>query len=608
MLSNEQFQLKLKEVGKVITTDTIYNGNNTVMDCTCIYGHRFKTKAFNLIYNKNGCPVCSGRQINIGFNDMWTTNPELASLLKNPKDGYKYSQSSDKKVWWVCPCCKESHYKTISTVKSRGLSCNKCSDGISFPNRFMYNVLSQLNVEFKTEYIINGANYRYDFYIPQYNLIIEMQGKQHYEGWNSKRKTKEEIQENDKNKRNYAISSGIKFYVEIDCKETTKNHIMNSILKSQLVDFYDFNTINWNKCCLDSVKSFVYISANHYNNGMSVNDIAITLGFCYSTILKWLKIATDLKICRWIPSIGFLNDEKPVILINDKKIYNSLSDASRDSGQCVQNISEACSGNRSYCGFKNGKPLIWMFLDDYQNENIKNKSTNVYLLHNNGIKINQYSIDGVYINTFNSIKEAKMITGITTIINACLKKKYSAGSYRWYYIDDENQPDKSKIEGNPRYYGEDKKYFGKAKRYNELLNNEYSSIIIDSYDRYGNFLKTYIGYNEASKDTNCSKESIYTCCSGNSAYADKYVFRYNGENFNKYFYPELFSTYINVYDKESKNFVGTYYSLQEAARQLGFSGTSSAYKALRKERKYAYGYSFYYVNDKGQPDKTRIVS
>ena len=52
MLTNEQFQEKLKQIDNGITTDTFYAGNDTFMNCNCKYGHHFTTKAFNLIYNK----------------------------------------------------------------------------------------------------------------------------------------------------------------------------------------------------------------------------------------------------------------------------------------------------------------------------------------------------------------------------------------------------------------------------------------------------------------------------------------------------------------------------------------------------------------------------
>lgn len=374
MLTNEEFQKKLKEVGKGISTSTIYEGNDTIMDCACEYKHHFKTKAFNLIYNKNGCPVCSGRQVNIGVNDMWTTNPLLANMLLNPEDGFNYSKCSDKKVWWKCPCCGERIYKKISYVSARGLICNKCSDGISFPNRFMYNVLSQLNIKFDTEYVIEGASYRYDFYIPKYNLIIEMQGKQHYEGWNNKQVNKDDIQLNDENKRIFALNNGISKYIQIDARETTKNFLSNSIKDSLLGELFDFTNFNWDLCFYNSVKSFVFTCAEYYNQGFTTDEISKQINFSQSSVITWLKTATKLNLCDWKPSKGFLKNEKPVILVNTHTIYCSISEAAKCTNQSLQNISNVCKRKRNYCGIDiDGKPMIWRFVDEYDvNEDFSN--------------------------------------------------------------------------------------------------------------------------------------------------------------------------------------------------------------------------------------------
>lgn len=598
MLTNEQFQEKLKATGNGIETNTLYEGNKTVMNCVCKLGHHFKTKAYNLIYNKNGCPVCSGRQVDLGVNDMWTRNPEQAKLLLYKEDGYNYSQASGKRVWWRCPCCGQHLYKKIANVSSKGLSCNRCSDGISFPNRFMHNVLSQLKVDFVAEYMISGANYRYDFYIPKHNLIIEMQGKQHYDGWNSKMITKDEIQLNDANKRSFAFNCGIEKYIEIDARESTKNYLKNKILYSELSSIFDFSNLDWNLCLLNSAKSFVSICSDYYNSGFSTSEISNKIHRSTSSVVKWLKIGNELGLCDWSPSTGFLNDKKPVVLINNGAIYKSVSAASKAVNQSVQGISDACLGKCKYCGIINGKPMIWAFLEDYQNGFFSQKAVeNVYLSHHSGIGVNQYSLDGNFIQSFDSIRAAKEATGISTVINVCSKKKYQAGSFRWYYIDDELQPDKTKIYGNPRYYGEDKKSISSTNKTS-----------IDCYDRYGNFLRTYKEHNFAANDTGVNKQQILKNCKGKSAYAGKYVFRYHGESFYAYHYPQEFENYINVYAKESDEFIGTYYSLQEAIRKLNLSGTSSAYKALRKERVAAYGYRFFWANDKSQPDKSKIIS
>jgi len=81
---------------------------------------------------KCGCNVCCtpSQKILIGYNDMWTTNPELAKLLADPNDGYKYMQGVTKYTNWVCPDCGNIiEHKRISTINKYGLSCSKCSDG-----------------------------------------------------------------------------------------------------------------------------------------------------------------------------------------------------------------------------------------------------------------------------------------------------------------------------------------------------------------------------------------------------------------------------------------------------------------------------------------------
>ena len=61
-----------------------------------------------------GCGCCNGKVVVKGINDMWTTNPELAKLLVNPDDGYKYTSTSGKKVDWRCPICNTIIYSKLN--------------------------------------------------------------------------------------------------------------------------------------------------------------------------------------------------------------------------------------------------------------------------------------------------------------------------------------------------------------------------------------------------------------------------------------------------------------------------------------------------------------
>ena len=139
--------------------------------------------------NKNGCNVCSNQKVLKGYNDMWTTNPNLAKLLADPNDGYKYMQSSRKYIDWKCPNCGNIiKYKVIYQINKYGLSCPKCSDGISYPEKFVNQFLQQL-LQDNFIYQLSKTNfkwcknYKYDFYFKINNeeYVIETHGLQHYE-------------------------------------------------------------------------------------------------------------------------------------------------------------------------------------------------------------------------------------------------------------------------------------------------------------------------------------------------------------------------------------------------------------------------------------------
>lgn len=132
----------------------------------CEKGHSYDTTIANR-NNGTGCPYCSGKYIWIGFNDMWTTNPDLSKLLADPNDGYKYMQNSHQKLDWQCPSCGELiKNKAISDINRRGISCPNCSDGISYPEKFMYHLLKQLEVGFEYQKRFKWSdNKRFDFFI-----------------------------------------------------------------------------------------------------------------------------------------------------------------------------------------------------------------------------------------------------------------------------------------------------------------------------------------------------------------------------------------------------------------------------------------------------------
>ena len=117
-------------------------------------------------------------------------------------------------------------------------------DGISFPERFMYHLLSQCyDGEFQREVTSQslgwGAGYRYDFIIERPDgrkLIIEMQGRQHSTevqfGNSSRTMMLDEVKTRDIKKRQLALDNGVEpeLYFEIDCAKTEPQSIIGGIM------------------------------------------------------------------------------------------------------------------------------------------------------------------------------------------------------------------------------------------------------------------------------------------------------------------------------------------------------------------------------------------
>ena len=64
---------------------------------------------------------------------------------------------------------------------------NSCGCLVSYWNMYIEKFLNKNNIENQPEYpvIIDGTRYKYDFYLPEYNLVLEIDGQQHHE-WNNK--------------------------------------------------------------------------------------------------------------------------------------------------------------------------------------------------------------------------------------------------------------------------------------------------------------------------------------------------------------------------------------------------------------------------------------
>lgn len=266
-----------------------------------ICGHNWKASVSDRSNGKN-CKYCTHNPVILkGENDLWTTNPSIAKLLVNKEDGYKYTKGSSFKVDFKCPNCKNIINRCINKVNANGLSCNKCSDGISFGEKLVYSLLKQLQLNFKKEVIFDWSqNKRYDFLIESLNLIIEVHGSQHYRtssgAFNKKRDLLFE-QKNDELKRQLVIENSNFLLIELDCSISELKYIKNSIENSQLKNLINLNNVNWdliNKEITSSkIKEF---SELHNLKKYTKKEIAKKIGVSVSTLYNYQKKAKELNL------------------------------------------------------------------------------------------------------------------------------------------------------------------------------------------------------------------------------------------------------------------------------------------------------------------------
>lgn len=94
----------------------------------CPKGHKYIASVTKRNQGRN-CPVCVGKQINIGVNDFASLQPELVKewdYARNSKLPTEYTEHSNKKVFWKCLICNTSWQATINKRVYGKCKCPKC--------------------------------------------------------------------------------------------------------------------------------------------------------------------------------------------------------------------------------------------------------------------------------------------------------------------------------------------------------------------------------------------------------------------------------------------------------------------------------------------------
>lgn len=287
----------------------------------------------HLISKHGGCSCCASRTVVKGINDIATTDPNIVKYFNDISAAYTNTANSHKKVKVKCPDCGRIRDKkmTISEIKRyNSINCS-CRDGKSYPEKFMFNIFEQLNKPFVQQLSksdINWCgNYYYDFYNNIDNIIIETHGIQHYIETSFKISLKEQ-QEIDKIKRELALSNGISNYIELDCRYSDKDFIRDSVLNSELINYFNFDNIDWDEADRFATKNLVKEVCKYYEDNKNKTlkkDIASKFKISIDTLTKYLHKGDRLGWCTYEK----YNDKLKIKVVETNDIFNSIRECCR---------------------------------------------------------------------------------------------------------------------------------------------------------------------------------------------------------------------------------------------------------------------------------------
>ena len=315
----------------------------------------------NLLHG-HGCNVCCtySQKVLKDYNDLATTHPELIKYLANKEDAFNCTRGSTSKIKVKCPDCNTVREISINKLASRGFYCTKCSDGISYPNKFIYNILEQLNVDFEREYHPDWASGRfYDIYIPSINLIIEMDGALGHGKYNKLSKmSSEESKEIDDWKDKQAELHNLKV-IRIDCNyDDVSNRfqfIKNNIINSELSNLFDLSIIDWQKANMFSTDTLIKDICAEINKNNVIDRDYLTNKFKISktALTNYIKIGNELGWCNHNFKIKY--GSKKVEVFKDGVslgVFESIGELTRRSKELFSvnftktSVSNVCKGKQ----------------------------------------------------------------------------------------------------------------------------------------------------------------------------------------------------------------------------------------------------------------------
>jgi hypothetical protein len=222
-MDQDMFVDKAKQVhgNKYDYSKVVYTNSSTPVKIVCPEHGEFMQAPTNHLSQKQGCPVCGIIKRNISNT---TTQDEVIDLFQNVHgDQYDYSlvdyKGMNKNVDIICRKHGPFSVRPANHLYL-GTGCPICME--SRGEKFIRNILTDNNIQYITQKQFDDCQtisnkgkctkLRFDFYLPEYNTVIEYDGIQHHEPVEvfGGLKNLEVIQRRDEIKNQYCRDNGIK--------------------------------------------------------------------------------------------------------------------------------------------------------------------------------------------------------------------------------------------------------------------------------------------------------------------------------------------------------------------------------------------------------------
>jgi len=369
-MHNIDLWLRLNKRPVIFLEGQIYSGHKTRFKVICKKCGELFVISWDNLYYGYGCPYCINHKIN-SDNCLAAKRPDLIKYFEDAALPNSIAPKSNKRISLICPECGQKRKMKAYDLFRNGFYCKFCSDGVSVPEKFVSNLLSNFNFEFILQYSPAWSlNKRYDFFIEDLNLIIETHGEQHYID-KARSRTFIEEQQNDIIKEELAKENGYE-YIIIDCRRSSLEWLRENITK-QLSPFLNFSEIDWegvykksqNSLCVESWKLWK-------EGGMTTFTIADKIKINRKTVGTYLKRGTKLGVIDYDPVQQQCKGSGEESYKKRRKPVNQYS----LSGEFIREWSSAQEvykqlgihyGSVSACALgkaKRGGQFIWRFVNE----------------------------------------------------------------------------------------------------------------------------------------------------------------------------------------------------------------------------------------------------